>query len=78
MNPKYKERVKVELDRMLNAGIIESIEELECIIPIVIQDKKTIGQFRICFDLMKLNDAFLHNPFQHHLQMKYLKASKDK
>ena len=27
MNPRYKERVKVELDRMLDAGIIELVEE---------------------------------------------------
>ena len=27
MNPKYKEKVKIELDRMLKAGIIELVEE---------------------------------------------------
>ena len=48
---------------MLDAGIIELVEELEWIIPIVVQDKKTIGEFRICVDLRKMNDAFLHNPF---------------
>ena len=26
-NPKYKEKVKIELDRMLDAGIIEPVEE---------------------------------------------------
>ena len=36
MNPKSKERVKVKLDWMLNARIIEPVEELEWIIPIVI------------------------------------------
>ena len=30
---------------------------------IVIQDKKTTGEVRICVDLRKLNDAFLHDPF---------------
>ena len=63
MNPKYKERVKAELDRMLNAGIIEPVEESEWIIPIVIQDKKTTGEVRICVDLRNLNDACLHDPF---------------
>ena len=63
MNPKYKEKVKTELDRMLDVGIIELIEELEWIIPIVIQDKKTTGEFRICVELRKLNDACLHDPF---------------
>jgi hypothetical protein len=41
MNPKYKEKVKVEIDRMLEVGIIEPVEESEWIIPMVVQDKKT-------------------------------------
>ena len=48
---------------MLDAGIIEHIEESEWIIPIVILDKKTISEVRICVDLKKLNDACSHNPF---------------
>ena len=36
MNPKYKERIKAELDHMLDARIIEPIEESEWISPIVI------------------------------------------
>jgi hypothetical protein len=62
LNPKYKEKVKIELDRMLEAGIIEPVEELEWIIPMVVQDKKT-GEIRICVDLRKLNDACFHDPF---------------
>jgi hypothetical protein len=62
LNPKYKEKVKIELDRMLEAGIIEHVEELEWISPMVVQDKKT-GEIRICVDLMKLNDACFHDPF---------------
>ena len=27
LNPRYKKRVKVELDRMLDVGIIEPVEE---------------------------------------------------
>ena len=63
LNPRYKEKVKEELDRMLDAGIIEPTKELEWIIPIVIQDKKTIGEVRIYVNLRKLNDACLHDPF---------------
>ena len=48
---------------MLDAGIIEPSKELEWIIPIVIQDKKTIGEVRVCVYLRKLNDACLHDPF---------------
>jgi hypothetical protein len=62
LKPKYKEKVKIELDRMLEAGIIEPVEESEWIIPMVVQDKKT-GEIRICIDLRKLNDACLHDPF---------------
>ena len=29
----------------------------------MIQDKKTIGEVRICVDMRKLNDACLHDPF---------------
>ena len=48
---------------MLNAGIIEPIEESKWINPIVIQDKKTTGEVRVCVDLRKLNDACLHDQF---------------
>jgi hypothetical protein len=41
LNPRYKEKVKDEIDRMLDAGIIEPVEESEWIIPMVVQDKKT-------------------------------------
>jgi hypothetical protein len=41
LNMKYKEKVKIELDRMLEAGIIEPMEESEWISPMVVQDKKT-------------------------------------
>ena len=36
LNPRYKEKVKDDLDRMLDAGIIEPIEESEWISPILI------------------------------------------
>jgi hypothetical protein len=44
--------VKIELDRMLEARIIEPTKEPEWIIPMVVQDKK-IGEIRICVDLRK-------------------------
>ena len=47
---------------MLDVGIIEPIEESQWISPMVVQDKKT-GEFQICVDLRKLNDACMHNPF---------------
>jgi hypothetical protein len=62
LNPKYKEKVKEKIDRMLDAGIIELMEESKWIIPMVVQDKK-IGGVQICMDMRKLNDACLHDPF---------------
>ena len=62
LNPQYKDRVKTELDWMLDARIIEQVEELEWISPMVVQDKKT-SDICICVDLRKLNDACVHDPF---------------
>ena len=47
---------------MLEVGIIEPIEESKWISPMVVHDKKQ-GGIRICINLIKLNDACLHNPF---------------
>jgi hypothetical protein len=62
LNPNYKQKVKIELDRMLEARIIELVEESKWIIPMVVQDKKS-GEVRIYVDLRKLTDACLHDPF---------------
>ena len=63
LNPRYKEKVKAKLDQMLEVGIIEPVEESEWIIPIVVQDKKVTSEVRIDFELRKLYDACLHDPF---------------
>ena len=47
---------------MLNASIIEHVEESKWISPMVVQDKKT-RKMCICVDLRKLNNACLHDPF---------------
>ena len=47
---------------MLDAGIIELVEESKWISPMVVQDKN-IGEVRICVNLRKLNDACMHDPF---------------
>jgi hypothetical protein len=62
LNPIYKQKVKAQIDRMLEAGIIEPVEESEWISPMVVQEKKQ-GGIRICVYLKKLNDVFLHDPF---------------
>ena len=48
---------------MLDAGIIEPVEESEWIIPIAVQDKNDNSELIICIDLRKLNDACLHDVF---------------
>ena len=63
MNPIYKQKVKDEIDRMLEANIIELVEESEWISPMVVRDKKQGRGIRICADLRKLNDACLNDPF---------------
>ena len=62
MNPIYKQKVKAEIDRMLEAKIIELVKESEWIILMVVQEKKQKG-IRICVNLRNLNDACLHDPF---------------
>ena len=63
LNPKYTEKVRMDLDKMLATGIIEPVEESEWVSSMVVQEKKTKGEIRICLDLRKLNDACLHDPF---------------
>ena len=48
---------------MLDASIIEPVEESKWISPIVVQDKKTTSEVWIYVDLRKLNDVCLHDPF---------------
>src|SRR5271154_6491703 len=63
LKPRYKEKIKDEIDNMLAAGIIEPVEESEWVSPMVIQEKKTKGEIWICVDLHKLIDASVHDPF---------------
>jgi hypothetical protein len=62
LNPIYKEKVKIEIDKMLEDGVIKPIEESEWISPMVVQEKKQ-GGITICVYLRNLNDAFLYDPF---------------
>jgi len=62
LHRKYKEKVCQVLDKMLEVGIIEPIEESDWVSPMVVQDKKQKVEMRICVDLQKLNDACVHDP----------------
>jgi hypothetical protein len=70
LNPIYKQKVKEKIDRMLEVSIIEPVEEYEWIIPMTVQENKK-GGIRICVDLRKLNDAFLHDHFPPLSHMRY-------
>ena len=63
LNPKYKEKVREELDKMLVVGIIEPVEESNWVSSMVVQEKKQKGEIFICMDLKKLNDACVNDPF---------------
>ena len=63
LNPRYKEKIKAELGRIIDTGIVDHVEESEWIILIVEQGKRAIGEVRIFIDLSKLNGTCLHDPF---------------
>lgn len=63
LNPKYMEKVKEELDKMLKSRIIEPFKQSEWVSPMVVQEKKAKVEIIICVDLRKLNDVCLHDPF---------------
>jgi len=63
LNPKYKQKVHLELDKMITVGIIELVEESDWASLMVVQEKKQKDEIRICVDLRKLNDAFINDPF---------------
>ena len=63
---------------MMDECITEHVEESEQISPIVVQDKKTIGEVCIFIDLRKLNDAFLHDPFSNSFTNEVLESVKGK
>jgi len=63
LNLKYKEKVHLELDKMLAVGIIEPVEETDWVSPMVVQEKKQKDEIRICVDLKKLNDTCVGDPF---------------
>jgi hypothetical protein len=63
LNPRVKEKVKREIDKMLEAGLIFAVEEEEWVSPKVIQIKKGTEDIRVCVYYRILNSACLHDPF---------------
>jgi hypothetical protein len=48
LNLVYKKKVKAKISRMLEAGIIEPVEEYEWIRPMVVQENKKGGNIDFC------------------------------
>jgi hypothetical protein len=44
----YKQKVKEEIDKMLEVGVIEPVEESEWISPMVVQENKQGGIKDLC------------------------------
>jgi hypothetical protein len=63
LNPKVKEKVKREIDKMLTAGLIFLVEEAEWVSPIVIQRKKGTEDIWVYVDYRSLNVTCVHDPF---------------
>ena len=61
LNPRVKEKVKKEIDKMLEAGLIFPVEEAEWVNPIVIQRKKDTEDIRVCVDYRSLKFICVHN-----------------
>jgi hypothetical protein len=56
LNPIYKHKVRAEIDRMMEAIIIEPVEESEWISLMVVQENKQ-GGIRIYVEMRNLNDV---------------------
>ena len=67
MNIQVKSEIYVESEgisgEMVAAGIIEPVEQSYWVSPMVVQEKKTKGEIRICVYMRKINDAWVHDPF---------------
>eukprot|EP00253_Pinus_taeda_P030097 PITA_30097 len=77
-NPKYKAKFHEELDKMLEAGIIELVEESESVCPMVVQEKNRKEKFASVWTLgsSTMHALMIHS--QCHLQKKYWKMLGDR
>jgi hypothetical protein len=63
LNPRVKEKVKKEIDKMLEARLIFAVEEAKWVSPIVIESTKGTEDIRVCVDYRSLNFSYVHDPF---------------
>lgn len=62
MNPNYAEKVKEEIQRLLDAKFIQPVNRFTWLSPIVIVPKKN-GKLRVCVDYRRLNATTIKDPF---------------
>ena len=62
MNPKCAEVVKVELEKLLEAGFIRPVENIKWVSPITLAPKKN-GKLRVCVNYKKVNDVTNKNRY---------------
>jgi hypothetical protein len=58
-----KEKVKREIEKMLELGLIFAVEEVEWVSPIVIQRNKGTEDIGVCVNYRSFNFACVHDPF---------------
>lgn len=63
LNPRVKEKVKKEIEKILEARIIFPVDEAEWISQIVIRNKKDATEIRVCVDYRSLKNACTQDPF---------------
>jgi hypothetical protein len=63
LNPRVKEEVKREIDKMFEARLFLLVKEVEWVSPIVIQRKKGTKDIRVYVDYKSLSSACVHDPF---------------
>lgn len=62
MNPNLHIKLKEEIDKIFESGIINPIDDFEWVSPMVISIKKDV-RIRICVDYRELNIACVIYPF---------------
>ena len=62
-NPAIYDRIKEEINRLLEAGFIRSCRYAEWISNIVPVEKKDSGKIRVCIDFRNLNKATLKDEY---------------
>ncbi len=62
LNPNYVTTIKQDIDKLLTAGFIQSVEEATWLSPIVVVPKKN-GKLGICVDFRKLTTTTKKDPY---------------